>query len=436
MSLLQYGNTGEANEHQAASAGANTSTFTEVAAYFDFIFPGTVGNSSQNIFIGNPNQSNGLRVYVFGSSLRVAWRTSGLNSGRIYGDLTPGARYRCWVRASLLDGTLQYAMNGVEAHAPDDISGQSFLSTAIQPSILGSSVDGVDFEWFNAAIFATDAEEDSENPGQYIGTRLPSFAEMLAVGEGDDISALPGVYIGTNFQGTNGAFADTLVDYVSGNNFAHIAGDTTNANNNRPVFVGAAEITAGATTLTSMAVDLAYTAGVTGTTHIMVGLASANPSNPISTQIKAGQNQNGTSASTKESFTENSTGLKERRLTGLFSSTNYKAFAVIETETDVFTSVISWTFTTPRIGLRTDPIYTPGSSPALWASQTAINIAVAAQGMPSVVDTAETDSSGRLVVDLSEAEGFYLPVGGAAKVGWEKGSNFGFQSATIENLDA
>lgn len=395
------------------------------------------GDTTHSIARSNPNGNTDLGINTqvaaggqTGYNIRV--RTTAKNSHNS-ASVTPAVDDAVYlgVRIDFTSRDLRfYSSSGLIGDPVVLDEGDSWHGSEFSPFIRGRRADGRDTEWEEVAYWhnANDLEGDASD-------YVPTDAQMLAYSPGDDISGWPQTKSHVKPTGTTGAVATMFPDLSPGGaGFNLVTGLTSGSF--APYFVGTEEIGARYSTPYSLAVDLAYSVRVTGTTHILVGPASANASDPTPAQIKAGQNQNGTFAPAQEAFTESSTGPKERRLTGLFGSTNYKAFAVIETDTDEFTDVISWTFTTPRMGLRTDPIYTPGASPALWVSQTAIDVAVAAQGMPSVIDTAETDSSGRLVVDLSAAEGFYLPVGGSAKVGWEKGSNFGFQSATIENLDA
>lgn len=72
-----------------------------------------------------------------------------------------------------------------------------------------------------------------------------------------------------------------------------------------------------------------------------------------------------TTAAAKEEYEGETAGTKERRLAGVYRSITYKAFATVETEPGVFTSVISWTFTTPRIGVKSGENYVDEAAPAL-----------------------------------------------------------------------
>lgn len=425
MSMIQYGNS-PANKHRIA-AGVPVSGFTEYAGYLDFIFPGTVGISSQELFLSHENNSHGLRLFLQNSQLRGLWRfygSPGYNTTVVIADLTPGTRYRVWVRASILDNTLRFAVNGAEVGSVINVVGGTFSGNVLLPSIAGSTVDGTDIEYFAAAIFAGN-----------VGAPVPTFAAMLAHEQGASLDALPGVAIGTNFTGANNTYADTLVDFVGDNDFIHMQGDTTNANGNQPKFAGVADLVAGAVVASSQAAWLTYQHTSTGTAYFIAGLTSANSSTPTPAQIKAGQNQNGTSAPATASVVLASPNERDQMLVGTTGGQSYRAYMVIETAPDVFTPVISWTFTTPRIGVRSIPIYAPTNPPALWASQTAIDVSVVS-GARGFIGTDETGANGIMEVDLSTAEDFYPLVGATAKLGFEKSGVSGYLSRTILDLGA
>jgi hypothetical protein len=434
MTARIYGNPTTANKHQiAGTLSYDGSTKQALLIAFRAPSPTLTASATVPLFTSHESVAAGLSCTVGTNIVTLKARSTATNTTRTIrsvGSWAEGELIYAVITLDLVAMEEKIYLNGTQLGAtitrPGGDSPGSYGT--MKPRITGAAVEAADLDIVAVAIWA--------GSGSYA---LPTDAEIAAYVPGETFS---GAFanpprIATLASGTNGADADSLLDVIGTNHFLHVEGDTSDANGNHPIFIAAEEeedLTASTVALSSKAAWLSYETNLSGAAYFIVGLASANTTDPSAAQVKNGLNQNASAATATASDVVS--GIDGTQLlTGLTKQLNYKGFMTVETAEDVFSPVVSWTFTTPRIGVSSDPIYPPTSSPALWASQTAISASVAANEVPAIVTTAETSAGGILTVDLSDVEGFHVPVTGNVHLGWAKGDYSGLQIKPIINLE-
>jgi hypothetical protein len=424
-----YGNATPNKFQIAASMVGGFSTFGYGAAIIVLRAPSQEVGSTARVFLSShSSDSDGMRGSFQAGDIFAYWRTSGTSAAvKVVDTYVPGELYVIGIHAET-NGLQRFTVNGVVHPTTIDMSGGVTLRGAsnMLPWIQGINLEDFDFEVSDVAFWLSNDSAD-----------IPTFEEIQNYQAGQPmLTASAATKIHLKAVGTAGAFATQFTDQFGANHAIHIAGDMEDLNENQPRFVSVASFTAGQIAPASTVVQVSYENSITGTVYMTVGLATANITNPTGAQIKAQLNQNGTAATAYASYVESTPGARSRQIPGILASVNYKAFAVIETSPGVFSEVLSWTFTSPRIGVLSPEIYAPGSPQVLYASQSAIDYSVAAPNLTSILGTTSTGSNGVMTIDLSAGPNRFLPVNSEVKLGWQKGDFSGYASRNIVNLDA